>query len=121
MPAIEKSKIAEEEYDESWVTTAAYVQTTKGLYPFSILKAAEKKEEKAKSKQLREEQLWLEQNDLVALPFEASSLLSLKDNCGYFDACVKQIAKDVIGQGWRLELREGKKENNQEKEKILKL
>jgi len=119
MPAIEKSKIAEEEYDESWVTTAAYVQTTKGLYPFSILKAAEKKEEKAKSKQLREEQLWLEQNDLVALPFEASSLLSLKDNCGYFDACVKQIAKDVIGQGWRLELREGKKENNQEKERIL--
>lgn len=119
MPAIEKPKIAEEEYDESWVATAVYVQTTKGLYPFSILKAAEKKEEKAKSKQLKEEQVWLEQNGLVVLPFEASSLLSLKDNCGYFDACVKQIAKDVIGQGWRLELREGKKENNQEKERIL--
>ncbi|GAG58153.1 unnamed protein product, partial [marine sediment metagenome] len=75
--------------------------------------------EKAKSTQLKAEQTWLEQNDLVALPFEASSLLKLKDNCGYFDACVKQIAKDVIGQGWRLELREGKKENNQEKERIL--
>jgi len=117
MPAIKKKP--EDEYDESWVTTAAYIYTTKGLFPISVLKAAERKEEKAKSTQLKEEQLWLEQNDLVALPFDASSLLKLKDNCGYFDACVKQIAKDVIGQGWRLELREGKKENNKEKERIL--
>jgi len=117
MPAIKKKP--EDEYDESWVNTASYVYTTKGLFPISVLKAAERKEEKAKSTQLKEEQTWLEQNDLVALPFEASSLLKLKDNCGYFDACVKQIAKDVIGQGWRLELREGKKENNQEKEKII--
>lgn len=118
MPAIKKK--LEDEYDESWITTATYVYTTKGLFPISVMKAAERKEEKAKSTQLKEEQIWLEQNDLVALPFEASSLLKLKDNCGYFDACVKQIAKDVIGQGWRLELREGKKENNQEKERIIK-
>ena len=118
MPAIKKK--LEDEYDESWLTTATYVYTTKGLFPISVLKAAERKEEKAKSTQLKEEQTWLEQNDLVALPFEASSLLKLKDNCGYFDACVKQIAKDVVGQGWRLELREGKKENNQEKERIIK-
>jgi PBSX family phage portal protein len=117
MPAIKKKP--EDEYDDSWVTTASYIYTTKGLFPISVLKAAEKKEEKAKSTQLKAEQTWLEQNDLVALPFEASTLLKLKDNCGYFDACVKQIAKDVIGQGWRLELREGKKENNQEKERII--
>jgi len=117
MPAIKKRP--EDEYDESWATTATYIYTTKGLFPISVLKAAERKEEKAKSTQLKEEQIWLEQNDLVALPFEAPTLLKLKDNCGYFDACVKQIAKDVVGQGWRLELREGKKENNQEKERII--
>lgn len=119
MPAIKRARTIEDDYDDSWAASAVYVHTTKGLYPFSILKAAEKKEEKAKSKQLKEELLWVEQNDLVSLPFEASGLLTLKDNCSYFDACVKQIAKDVVGQGWRLELREGKKENNQEKDKIL--
>ncbi|GAG58162.1 unnamed protein product, partial [marine sediment metagenome] len=47
MPAIKKNP--DDEYDESWVTTAAYVYTTKGLFPISVLKAAERKEEKAKS------------------------------------------------------------------------
>jgi len=110
-----------DDYDEneSWVEGAAYLYTSKGLFPISVLKTAEKKEQKAKSTQLKEELLFLTQNDLVPFPFEASNLLQLKDNCAYFDACVKQIAKDVVGQGWRLELREGKKENNQEKERII--
>jgi len=104
---------------ESWSADAAYVYTSKGLFPISVLKAAEKKKQKAESKQIKEDKLWLSAQELVPYPFAASNLLELKDNCAYFDACVKQIAKDVVGQGWRLELREGKKENNKEKESIL--
>ena len=124
MPAIKKDKQPKpkDDYDEneSWVENSTFIYTSKGLFPVSVLKAAEKKEEKAKSTQLKEEQNWLEQNGLMPFPFEASNLLQLKDNCSYFDACVKQIAKDVVGQGWRLELREGKKEAPKEKECILK-
>lgn len=105
--------------DEDWVGRSAWVQTSKGVFPISKLQAAEKKKQKAESKQLKEELVWLDQNELVPYPFEAKNLLTLKDNCAYFDACIKQIAKDVVGQGHRLELREGKKESNQEKERIL--
>jgi len=105
--------------DESWAQSGIYIYTSKGVFPISKLQAAERKEEKAKSKQLEEQEQWLDLNDLVPYPFEASNLLTLKDNCAYFDACIKQIAKDVVGQGWTLELREGKKESNQEKERIL--
>lgn len=107
------------EEDESWGVGSQYLLTSKGLFPISILKSAERKKAKVESKQLKEEQQFLTTNDLVPYPFVAANLLELKDNCAYFDACVKQIAKDVIGQGWRLELREGKKENNTEKERIL--
>ncbi len=108
------------EEDETWAAGSTFVYTDKGrLVPISVLKQAERKKERVRSKQLKEETAFLEQNDLVPLPFEAATLLNLKDNCGYFDACVKQIAKDVMGQGHRLELREGKKENTQEKERIL--
>lgn len=107
------------EEDEDWARGAAWVMTSKGFFPISKLKAAEKKKEKAKSKQLQQQSEWLDQNDLVPYPFEAANLLTLKDNCAYFDACIKQIAKDVVGQGWHLELAEGKEESNQEKERIL--
>jgi len=107
-----------EEFSE-WVVkpevSQTFVKTTKGVYPLPTLQKAEKKE--PKSKQIKEPE-YLAQHDLVPLPFEASSLLKLKDNCPYFDACVKQIAKDVVGQGWMIALREGKKENKKEKEKI---
>jgi len=112
---------AADNYDENenWGQGGVFVLTDKGLFPVSVLKAAERKKAKTTSKQLKEETAFLSQNDLVPYPFEASSLLELKDNCAYFDRCVKQIAKDVIGQGWRLELREGKKESPKEKERIL--
>jgi PBSX family phage portal protein len=32
------------------------------------------------------------------------------DNCSFFDACVRQIAKDVVGQGWSLAPRQEAKE-----------
>ena len=108
-----------DEHEESWVSTSAYVLTTKaGLVPVSVLKSDQTKEDKAKSKQLKEESTYIQQNDLIPFPFEAPSLLFLKDNCSYFDACVKQIAKDVIGQGYTIALREGMKENKDELARI---
>ena len=110
-------KIKEE--DQSWGQGSMHVLTDKGLFPISVLKAAEKAKAKAHSKQLKEEEIWLSDKNLIPHPFEVSTLLELKDNCSYFDSCVKQIAKDVMGQGWRLELKEGKKEAPAEKKLIL--
>ena len=112
-----KEKIREEE--ESWGQGSMHILTDKGLFPISVLKANETKKGKDNSKQLKEEGLWLSDKGLVPYPFEAATLLELKDNCAYFDRCVKQIANDVMGQGWRLELKEGKKESPKEKETIL--
>ena len=115
MSASKKVKQTDEEIEESWIATSTYVLTTKGgLIPVEVLKAEEKKEDKVKSKQLKESAKYLQEQGLIPLPFEAESLLFLKDNCSYFDACVKQIAKDVMGQGYTIELREGMKENKNE-------
>jgi len=107
------------EFDEGWIESSVFIYTSKGLFPISVLKQAERKKKRAESKQLKEHDLFLEEHDLVPYPFSAAKLLELKDNCSYFDSCVKQIAKDVMGQGWRLELKEGKKESTKEKERIL--
>jgi len=108
------------EDDAGWIQSSVYIYTSKGLFPFSVLKQAARKKQKVESKQIKEQEKFLTENDLIPFPFEAAKLLELKDNCAYFDAAVKQIANDVIGQGWTLELREGKKESPKEKEKILK-
>jgi len=52
-------------------------------------------------------------NDLVAYPFDATALLQLKDNCTFFDACVRQIAKDVVCQGWDVAVDEDAIKNDQ--------
>ncbi len=117
---ISQAKEDSAELEAGWAQGPVYIYTSKGLFPVSVLKQAERKKKKAESKQLKEDTIFLSEKDLVPYPFEAANLLELKDNCSYFDSCVKQIAKDVIGQGWRLELKEGKKENNQEKDRILK-
>jgi len=75
-----------------------YIKTTKGLFPLSVLYKAEKRS----SKQLKEEQRFLSDKGLKPLPFSVDGLMSLQENCTYFDSCVKQIAKDVVGQGWTL-------------------
>jgi PBSX family phage portal protein len=81
-----------------------YVYTSRGLFPWEQLRKAEiKKETKAankKSKQLAIEQLYLTENNLAPPPFDMLSILLLMDNCSYFDACVRQIATDVTGQGY---------------------
>lgn len=115
----EKPKKKIDEEDESWIQGNSFIYTSKGLFPISVLKAAENKKRKVESKQLKEDTQWMTEKGLVPYPFEAPTLLELKDNCAYFDRCVKQIAKDVMGQGWRLELKEGKKESQKEKDQIL--
>lgn len=107
------------DYNETWAQGSVLIATSKGVFPISKLQAEARAEQKAESKQLKEQMLFLTENNLVPYPFEAANLLELKDNCSYFDSCVKQIAKDVVGQGWKLELREGKKEATAEKDRIL--
>ena len=122
--AVTKPKVKQQkgppEYGETWAQGSVLIATSKGIFPISKLQAAARAEQKAESKQLEEQMLFLTENNLVPYPFEAANLLELKDNCSFFDSCVKQIAKDVVGQGWKLELREGKKDAPQEKERILK-
>lgn len=94
-----------------------FVKTSKGLFPVNVLKANQT-ENKSKSRQLKEEHRWATEHGLVPHPFEVSSLLFLQDNCGYFDACVRQIASDVVGQGWEIKsIKEGT-EDEKEKEEI---
>jgi hypothetical protein len=107
-----------EEYD-GWAEGSVHVVTSKGVFPFSVLKAETQKKQKVESKQIKLMDKWIGENGLVPYPFAAGNLLRLKDNCGYFDASVKQIAKDVVGQGFKIELIDGKKENEKEKDKIL--
>jgi len=96
------------------------LKTSKGVFHPSQLKI-EKNQEKKESKQVSDEDTkFLTEKDLKPHPFNVKGLLWLMDNCEYFDACVKQIGTDVVGQGYELKLVEGKKENKKDKEKIEK-
>jgi len=94
-----------------------FIQTSKGVYPLSVLK---KHEIKKTSKQIKEEEQF-GINELVAPPNSPNSLLQLYDMNSTFSACVDQIAEDVAGLGWRLELKEGEEEDEDEKKKISEL
>lgn len=88
-----------------------FITTDKYFFPVRLRKA----EERPKSEQLKEEEYFRE-HGLVPLPFEVSGLLLLQDNCTYFDSCVKQIAKDVVGQGYKvIPTEEGKEDKDEEK------
>jgi len=76
-----------------------YIKTSKGLFPVSVLR---KVENRVKSKQFKEERKYITDKGLVPVPFNVNGLLALQENCSYFDSCVKQIAKDVVGQGWSI-------------------
>lgn len=78
--------------------------------PFTAMAKADEYE----SQQLQVEQTWIEQQGLMTHPFSTGGLLTLKRNNIYFDACVKQIAKDVVGKGFKIELIEGASENKTE-------
>lgn len=91
-----------------------FIATSKGVYPISVLKGYEQ----APSRQIREEQKFLTEQGLIQPPFSFESLLFLFDNCSFFNACVRQIAKDVAGSGYHLIISDEKKANEQEFAKV---
>jgi PBSX family phage portal protein len=89
-----------------------FIATDRGLFPFSILKQAEAKPGN-KSRQIKEEH-WAAEHGLIPHPFVVAEFLAMQDSCGYFDACVRQIASDVIGQGWKLiPVKEGEEDDKE--------
>jgi len=91
-----------------------FVQTTKGLYAYDLLVKAKKES----SKQLKQEQKFLSQMGLVNPPFPPSTFLTLLESNPIFARCVRQIAIDVAGLGWSVQLKDGKKDNTAELERI---
>ena len=81
-----------------------FVRTSRGIFPFKDLEREEiqksSKAEKAESKQIRNEEKFITENDLIPLPFNVNALITLMENCTYYDKCCRQIGKDVTGQGW---------------------
>ncbi|MBA7580294.1 hypothetical protein ES708_22185 [subsurface metagenome] len=55
---------------------------------------------------------------LVSYPYAPANFLLLYEANPVFAGCVKQIARDVAGLGWKLVLKEGEKENEAERKKI---
>lgn len=108
--AEEKTKPIER-VGKAYVST--FVKTSKGLFPIALLEKAAKVEQRTASKQIKTDLKYMADNNLVPLPFAVTGLLTLMDNCSFFDACVRQIAKDVIGQGWALSLRESVEEETE--------
>lgn len=92
-----------------------FVQTSKGVFPYSVLKKAEVK---GASKQLEEYQEWMTQNHLMPPPYPPMSFLNLYESNSIFWRCVNQLAIDVAGLGWKLQLREGQKDNEKELTKL---
>ena len=100
-----------------------FVQTSKGLIPWATLQKAElkkaDKENRSASMQRKEEQIFMADHGLIPPPFNFAGLLTLQDNCSYFDACVRQIARDVAGQGWDLTLKDDGEEDEATKKQIV--
>ncbi len=99
-----------------------FISTDRGnLVPLGALKSHEiEKDKDGKSKRITLTDAWHYENDLIPLPFNAAGLLVLMDNCSYFDACVRQIAIDVVGSGYDIVPREEGKENEAEKKELTK-
>jgi len=89
-----------------------YIQTSKGVYPYSVLKKAAVKQKE--SQQLKETSHWMKQNDLIWPPYSPDVLLTLYESNAIYMRCINQLAIDVAGLGWNLQLREGCKENDAE-------
>lgn len=88
-----------------------YISTSKGLFPIDILK---KQETEVSSKRLKEGRKWLMQNGLIPPPYDPYSFLTYYESNSVFFSCVNQIAQDVAGLGYSLQLKEEKKENKTE-------
>jgi PBSX family phage portal protein len=88
-----------------------FVKTDRGLIPFSTLERsaiqkAAGRVTRAESKQLKSDAQYMTEHDLVPLPFEVAGLLTIMENCAFFDKAVRQIARDVVGQGFDLDLKD---------------
>ena len=70
------------------------------------------------SKQLQEESDWMEQNDLIVPPYSPLVFLQYLEMNATFSAIVHQIARDVVGLGWKVKEKEGTKANDAELTKI---
>lgn len=90
---------------------SVYVQTSEGVFPYEMLKKAENK---SSSKQLEQYQQWMTENGLIPPPYSPNSFLTLYESNPIFWRCVNQLATDVAGLGWNLQVREGKKDNEAE-------
>jgi len=78
-------------------------------------------EVKKSTKQIEEESAWFESQGLKERPHDPSALMVLYKQNLQFQQAVNQIATDVAGNGWMIQLKEGLKENTQEQDKIYKL
>lgn len=83
-----------------------YVYTSKGLVPFEELRKAEmasrEESDRVASAQIKELDKYMADNGLVPHPFNVAGIVALMENCSFFDACVRQIARDVVGGGYDL-------------------
>lgn len=104
----------------------AFVRTDRGtLVPIQTLAKAEIRkragtENRASSKQLKADRMYMTDKDLMPLPFAVNGLLFLLDNCSYFDECVRQIARDVVGQGWDVTLDDEEGQEDEEAKAEIK-
>ena len=91
-----------------------YVHTSEGVFPYSKLQESEAED----SKQLKEKNKWVTDNSLINPPYPPEVLLTLHESNPIFWSCVNQLAIDVAGLGWNLQLRENQKDNEKEKERL---
>lgn len=91
-----------------------YVETSKGIFPYELLQKAEM----GGSKQLEPTLKWMTQNDVVPPPYPPMSLLTLYESNPVFWRCVHQLAIDTAGLGWSIKLRDDKKDNKTELDRI---
>lgn len=92
-----------------------YVETTKGFFPYETLQKAEIQ---SNSKQLDSTLKWMTLNNLVPPPYNPIQLLGLYESNSIFWRCVNQLAIDVAGLGYSLPLRDDKKDNEGELNRI---
>jgi len=100
-----------------------YVATDRGLVPWATLqKDAIKKaraEARSASQQRELEANYMADRGLIPPPFNAAGLLTLMENCSFYDACLRQIGRDVAGQGWDIKPIDPEAEENEVAKKIL--
>lgn len=100
-----------------------YVATDRGLVPWATLqKDAIKKaraEARSASQQRELEANYMADRGLIPPPFNAAGLLTLMENCSFYDACLRQIGRDVAGQGWDIKPIDPKAEENEVAKKMI--